>query len=499
MLLRQAAAYNSVVRLRFLLLVVTPVLAGELDEAKRLLDQTPEGDVRRGVEACAKANNVEGADALLEVLRRTDRGGRLAPAHYRDMVWEGLLAITDPYARARVERELRTNRKNAPVRMWCAELLGIWGDAAFAPALIGACSDGNDGVKQWAARSLGMLRHEPATKALEPLTRDSDPFVRANSLEALARIDPAGQRERFLSAIERDADGGVRCALLGALPAIYPDAALAASAARGHDDEDWRPRMQAVDNLAAIRKKESVDALVERSADGRPVVQERAMEILRKMTGKEIRDARGWGAWWGANRETFVFPEGEGPGEGEAPEHKTVAYGIPLVSDHVAFLIDASARMADRLQATGTSKADAAREELSRVLGELHGRLVFNVYTYREDIDAFRKKPVALDPKQQKKAEDFVKTKTTAGAKDIWNVLETVVSDPDIDTVYLLSSGEPDVGLYVHWNRVTSHLADLNRFHKVVVHTVVYSERQWFRDQLQKIAEATGGKFKWFQ
>jgi len=78
-------------------------------------------------------------------------------------------------------------------------------------------------------------------------------------------------------------------------------------------------------------------------------------------------------------------------------------------------------------------------------------------------------------------------------------VLEKVVSDPDIDTAYLLSSGEPDTGLYVHYNRVTRHLRDLNRFHKVVVHTIVYSERKWFRDQLEKIALATGGEFKWFK
>jgi hypothetical protein len=106
---------------------------------------------------------------------------------------------------------------------------------------------------------------------------------------------------------------------------------------------------------------------------------------------------------------------------------------------------------------------------------------------------------VKCDPKQQKKALAFVGKQKTKGAKDIWKLLEIVVSDPDIDTAYLLSSGEPDVGLYVHWNRVTRHLIDLNRFHKVVVHCVVYSERKWFRDQLEKIAECTHGNFKWFK
>ena len=51
-----------------------------------------------------------------------------------------------------------------------------------------------------------------------------------------------------------------------------------------------------------------------------------------------------------------------------------------------------------------------------------------------------------------------------------------MLADETLDTVYLLSSGEPDTGLYVHWNRVTRHLADMNRFHKVVVHTVAYTD-----------------------
>jgi len=84
-------------------------------------------------------------------------------------------------------------------------------------------------------------------------------------------------------------------------------------------------------------------------------------------------------------------------------------------------------------------------------------------------------------------------------AKDIWLALDTVVADPTLDTVYLLSSGEPDIGLYVHYNRVTRHLADLNRFYKVTVHTVAYTDSEWFRDQLQKIAEVTGGHFEWLK
>ena len=69
-------------------------------------------------------------------------------------------------------------------------------------------------------------------------------------------------------------------------------------------------------------------------------------------------------------------------------------------------------------------------------------------------------------------------------------------SGPDCERPWLrMASGEPEGGLYVHWNRVCDHLADLNRFHKVVVHTVVYSDSAWYREQLEHIAKATGGSF----
>jgi len=74
-----------------------------------------------------------------------------------------------------------------------------------------------------------------------------------------------------------------------------------------------------------------------------------------------------------------------------------------------------------------------------------------------------------------------------------------VVPNPDLDTIYLLSSGEPDLGLYVHWNRVTDYLRDMNRFHKVVVHSIAYSDNDWYRQQMEEISKATGGQFHFIE
>ena len=106
------------------------------------------------------------------------------------------------------------------------------------------------------------------------------------------------------------------------------------------------------------------------------------------------------------------------------------------------------------------------------------------------------KKPIELKKKTRKEALAFVADESEVGLKDVWQVLEKAIQDPTLDTIYLLSSGEPDMGLYVHWNRLTDYLADLNRFQKVVIHTVAYSDNNWFKQQLERIAEVTGGKFQ---
>ncbi|MCI0585601.1 MAG: HEAT repeat domain-containing protein [Planctomycetes bacterium] len=452
-------------------------------EAERLLRTTEEKTVREGAQLCGRLNSVRSIEFLLDVLAGVQ-------PHFRDIAWEVLPEFTDRYARQRIEHELRTNLRDPEIRVWCAQLLGLYGDAAFGGALEKALSDREAEVRRAAAQALGRIRYAPAVKSLLKASKEKDPYLRAESVEALARIDPEGMRTVFLGALA-DADAGARCALLGALPGLYPDAAEERSAA-ALSDSDWRPRLQATENLAAIRSKPSLDGLVRATGDARPVVREKAVAALREMTGMMWTERR---EWWAKNREAFDLPMGKGAAPASQPEKTRVTYhGLQVTSDHVAFLIDKSDTMRARLT-DGREKGAAALSELESVLSRLRGDLVFNVFTYAAEVEPLWKAAAPLDERAQKAALSFVEKATTGGKKDIWNALRTVVDDPTLDTLYLLSSGEPEVGLYVHWNRVTLHLKDLNRFHKVVVHTVAYSDSDWYREQLQKIAEATGGKF----
>ena len=466
------------------------------ERARALLEDTAEKDVRDGAKLCSDANNVPAVELLLEALAETERRTRnhLAPGHYRDIVWDGLVAITDVYARRRVEHECKVG-KDPRVRQWCAELLGIYGDAGFGDTLGRALAAKDDDLVRWAARSLGMLKSTAAGPQMLALTKHKNDYVRGNAIEALARIDKA-HLGAFTAAIGGDRSGGVRCALLGAAPELCGDAteALCTTALR---DPDWRPRMRAVQNLGRIRTKTSIDSLLVGLRDGRPVVARRAIHELQELTGQPIQQAEVWVKWWADNRATFAFPDARGIAKREGG---TVAYnGVPVDSDHIAFLLDKSVMMQAKLQSKGVTKEEAAATELENVLKQLDDKITFNVFNYDVAVQAFDKKATKLTPRSRAKALDFARSKSVGKEKDIWQALVAVVEDPTLDTAYLLSSGEPDTGLYVHWNRVTRHLADLNRFHMVTVHTVAYTDNEWFRDQLQKIAETTGGNFQWFK
>jgi HEAT repeat protein len=461
----------------------------KLEEAREEIRRAREETVRRGATICLEVDSAPAVDVLLEVLSGTQ-------PHFRDIAWEVFPRFRDPYAQQRVAHELQTNKRDARVRQWCAEALGEFGNASFGGALEGALADKEDFVRRAAVKAIGEIPYAPAARKIEKFVRSKDFMLRTFAVEALARIDPDKYQKTFLEGLEDD-DPGVRCALLGVVPALYPDRAEETSV-RFLNDEDWRPRIQAVDNLTEIRTKTAVDALVRASGDGRPVVAHRARRRLQEISSLKFTLREEWDRWWQEHRENFEFPEGRAQQEVEEASPTAVTYNkLRVVSDHVAFVIDKSAGMSYSTSAA-ILKDQRAHEELDRTLSILQGKdFVFNVHTFGSRFRTFAPKPVQLDEKSQKAVLRFVSGVTPDGNKSIWEVLETVVADPELDTAYLLSSGEPEVGLYVHWNRVTRYLEELNRFHKVVVHTVAYSDSEWYREQLLKIAEATGGEFAW--
>jgi len=479
---------------------LTPTLAqaqDRLERAKKLLASSAEPEVREGASLCVSLDSKESARALLEILRlKHDR--RLHRSHYRDVVWVALRQFTDPYAQLEVEEELRTNKKSPLVRQWCAELLGLYGDRRFGETLRKALKDKEEDVRAAAARALGRIRDPSALKSLAKTAKSKNPLVRGNSIEALVLTDPEGQQKRYLQGL-KDKDGGVRCMLYGIARDALLDRAEELSC-QALEDKDWRVRYQGAQNLETIKTRTAIDALLATTEDGRPVVGKRAIASLQELTGESFNVAEQWKRWWKDKREGYHFPDGPKKRDKRSPNQTVATFNnIVLDSDHVAFLMDKSRAMNDTLESQNVPKDEAAHKELGRVLESMQGRMTFNVFCYEQDVQRFEKKSVELTAKTAKRALEFHEDTSLRGSKDIWSALMAVLEDTDLDTAYLLSSGEPDIGMYVHWDRVTYQLVELNRYHKVVFHAIAYTGSEWNRSQLEHIARATGGEFQAFE
>lgn len=463
--------------------------AERLEQATKLVRERAEAQLREGALLCARIDSAASMELLLDVLNADN-------PHRRDVVWEALPLFEDPYARERVATELAQNRRNELTRQWCAQLLGLYGDETHVRVLEKALRDREPGVRAAAAQALGRIGHVGSPGALAKLHKDKDAATRAYAREAAARLDPE-QHAPLLHAGLADKDAGVRCFLLGCVPGILPEEAEALSI-RGLSDVDWRVRLQAAENLASIRTRTSVDALIEASEDPRPVVALTVGRSLAELTNKGWTRPEQWRDWWAQEREGFDLehPPEKKQVQGEGVSSAVRYNDLPIDTDHAAFLIDVSNGMRAQLESREGSKAEEAYGELERVLGLLAGRLVFNVYAYDTLAIPFAKKSVELDARAVKKALAFVEDANARGPKDIWNALQTALADTELDTIYLLASGEPEIGLYVHHNRIAQHLREQQRFHKVVVHGVAFTDSDWYSDQIEEICRATGGEFR---
>jgi HEAT repeat protein len=477
-------------------LVVGAVTAGSsrcedsrLKDARELLGDPEEAKVRQGARLCLELDDEASMALLLQVLDGNQ-------PHKRDIAWETMPDFKDPKARALVVSRLDKLRESEALRQWCAELLGRFADPLHTPVLSKALGDKAPAIRMAAAQALARAADERAAAPLTKAAADKEPFVRAYAREALARLDP-GRRADLLRKGLDDDDAGVRCFLLGCVPAVLPEEIASLSLGR-LKDPDWRVRAQAAENLTRVRTLESIDALIEVTGDVRPRVAQIARGSLTALTGERWHEHEAWKRWWEAQRGSFdptkPAKEPQSPGEGRSV---SVRYNdLPVESDHVAFLLDVSDGMRERLQSQEASKKAAACAELARVLEQLQDKVTFNVFVYDTTTRPFSEEAVPLDARSAKKALAFVEDANPRGPKDIWQALITALADTQVDTLYLMASGEPEIGVYVHYNRIVEHLRELQRFHKTVVHGVVYTDSDWYAKQIEEICKATGGEYR---
>ena len=413
--------------------------------------------------------------------------------------------VPDPAARARLAREA-ARWKSETARREACQTWSVWLDETGRAALLASLGDAAASVRAEAVRWLAEDRDPAARAAVKARLADTDPRVRAEALDALSLspdpgIPPLTGPE--LAKLLQDGDPRVRLSALDAAVGMEGPAA-AEAVVRALGDPVWSVRLQAADLAPRTRDRRVLPALVQALKDERKRVAETAARALVTLTRIPFDpDPAVWTAWLEGDGRTFD-PAGAAPDDAPRPPpplppgSRTVEgarfLDLPIVSRHVAFVLDGSGSMKELLSDGRTRWAEVVAE-LEKALPRLSGAAV-NVAVFSDEVASAFPHAEVLDATKREALLRFVRGRPPGGRTALYDGIAWGLSDPEVDTLVVLSDGAPSTGTFFTKSDLLAEVRRANRWRRARIDVVAVGAEgvalRW-RDALQRIAEDSGG------
>ncbi|NUN50755.1 MAG: HEAT repeat domain-containing protein [Candidatus Brocadiae bacterium] len=385
--------------------------------------------------------------------------------------------------------------------------LGRIGSQVKDDILIAALKDSAWQPREEAAWAIRDRRVATASDGLVKLLSDAAWQPHAAALYALAACSPDRFREALPKA-QKDKAWQVRLAACEAAVDVGNDEGHAA-AVIGLDDDGWQARVAAIGVLERIWEERCVEPLVLRLEKEKGRLRYDIVLVLRAMSGREIGfDGKAWKSWWESAKADFKIQKKPKTRGGPAEGGGTVAtfYNVPILSDRIGFTIDFSGSMFDEDENLKPKKQiDLAIDEYRKTVAALRPEVRFNLVVMSTEaivqkVRAFAKKLVPADPRTRAAAGAWVEDARKKlepikrGRGDTWDAFVELLEDEEVDTVFILSDGRPSYGACVDEDHFLDELARLNRYRRVMIHTVLTGKNGTDRKFMEALASATGGQ-----
>ena len=383
------------------------------------------------------------------------------------------------------------------------------------------------------------------------------PAVRAAAVAALGRLADPGDLETVRKVLRADRVARVRYEALAAL-GHWPRGDVADAVAGALGDEAWEVRSLAGAFCAAAGFADRAGPLVEALAKEKGRLRTDLDEDLHALFGVRFYgDAGMWRRWLADNADAVAAksaaaagardrplgpldgwagnPGGAGTKEGVAPEaeegrNRTSSfYGIDTTSNRVLFVVDISRSMLDPSVARpptatggasrfaspeGGARIDVARWQLHRAVEALPEDAVFNLVVFSESYRSWKEGMTAASARNKAAAHAFIDALPPNGTTNIADSLDEAfdlagagplavpgAKDPPglaVDTVFLLSDGNPNRGRLCDLGALLESVAARNLRARIVFHAVGIGEvagSEFLRD----LAGRTGGRYVGFK
>lgn len=337
-------------------------------------------------------------------------------------------------------------------------------------------------ISRAAMRATAMIRQGDTdwVDELLVLTKSEDPEMRNMALQELGNVADKAHLEKLVAAL---------------------------------DDPAWSVRLAALEALEHLRMKEAISAIILRMQKEEGRMLDEFANTLWRLTGQPYADlAEGWANWWEGAKENFVILSdadlqkvATGAEEWRLRQTTRVDskfFGIRIISHRVIFVIDVSGSMDEGLAndyqgKSGQTRMEVARTEIMRCIKGLDPGALFNVIDFSSDVNRWVDGSLAAaNEKNRAEALAYCEKFKAFGGTNTYGAIKEAFADPDVDTIFFLSDGEPSVGDVLEPSLIREHVKSWNENRGVVINTIQVGGQF---DILQWLAEDSGGTFVKFE
>jgi len=438
------------------------------------------GDMRaEAAEILARSEGAQIADLFIDLGRKQ----AVTPEVLRTTMAELLAGLDDPKV-DKLTAKLIGRGKPHEKRFALTATRGTK-DEKVLKKIARGLKDKDPGVVILTLQILGESKYEDAIKDMEKvLDKGKTEDVLTAAMKALSQVRSSDDEWR--QRLEGFALGEHRLLRNASIRALGSERKLLDLFTITLAHDDWSTRLATLNALEMVHKASVVGIIVERMQEEVGRMLRECADSLWRLTGEPYRlRTVAWKGWYDGNKDSIELISSSKLARLEEEEEtrrlketsRVEFFGIRIESKSVIFILDISGSMLERLRSryvgkTGETRIDRAKSELVKAIESLEEGALFNVVAFNGGVLPWKEGLSAATGSTRSECVEWVNKLGALGGTNLFDSLEQAFQDQDVDTIMILSDGEPTAGQMTEPSGIRSEVLSWNEDRNVRIHTV---------------------------